>query len=217
MIMNLPLKNMVSQQIAPCSVIDPGVQAAFYAVDRARFVPPAWQGFAYADVPIPLGHGQHMLLPKEDGQLLQALRLSGEESVLEIGTGSGYLTALLAQLSQQIYSVESCQALAATAQTNLAELKLANVNLSVHDGREGWLDNAPYDRILITTAWDSLPTAICDQCRIGGVIIAVLGQAPATRALCFRRLSEHEWQTQSLFDLQVSPAPAKPELETFDF
>src|SRR3990170_2196080 len=154
--------NMVEQQIRPWEVLDQDVLDLLYAVPREEFVPPAHRNLAFSDMEIPLGEGERMWAPKIEARALQALALKRTDRVLEIGTGSGYLTALLAHRGAQVYSVEIRPALAAFGRANLERHGSDNVTLEIGDAARGWPAQAPYDVIVLTGSTPPLPARLVE-------------------------------------------------------
>ena len=210
--------NMVEQQIRPWEVLDTEVLGLFQRCPRDAFVPEEYRALAYADTRIPLSEGQVMMLPREEARLLQALQLGPRDAVLEVGTGSGYLTALLAALARHVTSVEISPALAARAGRNLAAQGIYNVTLEVGDGRLGWPDRgAPYDAIALTGSVYELDPALLEQVEVGGRLFAIVGQAPAMEARLVTRTSSRQWDTESLFETVVPPLIGAGPPPRFDF
>ena len=178
---------MVEQQLRARGIHDQRVLDAMLAVPRHEFVPPESQAHAYADHPLPIGAEQTISQPFIIAVSLQALALTGSESVLEVGTGSGFQTALLARLARQVYSVERHAKLAETAQRTLAEMGLENITISVRDGSQGWPDYAPYDVILVSAAAPSLPKSLVEQLGEGGKMVIPVGPAHAQELQLVRR------------------------------
>src|SRR4029079_8420205 len=166
---------------------DPRVLETMLQVPRHQFVAPEFQVQAYADYPLPIGAEQTISQPFIIAVSLQALALTGSESVLEVGTGSGFQTALLARLARQVYSVERHAKLAETAQRTLAEMGLENITISVRDGSQGWPDYAPYDVILVSAAAPSLPKSLVEQLGEGGKMVIPVGPAHAQELHLVRR------------------------------
>lgn len=154
---------------------DLAVLRAFAATPRHRFVPAAQRHRAYEDVALPIGGGQTISRPLTQARYLEALRLTGHERVLEVGTGSGYQTALLAAVAAQVFSVERVRALAESAQQTLREVGLANVSLLVGDGTLGWSAYAPYDAILVAAGGPEVPPPLVEQLAPGGRLLIPLG------------------------------------------
>src|SRR2546421_858819 len=154
---------------------DESILTAVASTPREFFVDEAQRRMAYADRALPISMGQTISQPLMVALMTQALRLSGKERVLEIGTGSGYQTAILARLSAHIYSIERHQQLALQAAKHLAQLALTNISLYVGDGSLGWPDAAPYDRILVTAAAPEIPTQLLDQLVTWGMLVIPVG------------------------------------------
>ncbi len=170
-------ERMVREQIAARGIADPRVLAAMGKVPRHLFVPEAMRGSAYGDFPLPIGQEQTISQPYMVALMSEALGLSGRESVLEIGTGSGYQTAVLAELAAHVYSVERVAALAGTARKALEEQGYHNVLVRVGDGTLGWPEYAPFDRILVTAGSPSIPAPLAAQLAPGGMMVLPVGDA----------------------------------------
>jgi len=166
---------MVELQIKRRGVINARVLQAFRTVPRHLFVPEEYQASAYADHPLPIGNEQTISQPYIVALMTAGLELIGDEVVLEIGTGSGYQTAILANLAKEVHSVERISQLSELAERNLRALEMDNIYLHVGDGSLGWPDNAPYDCILITAAAPFIPKIILDQLKANGRIVAPIG------------------------------------------
>ncbi len=154
---------------------DQRVLGAFSKVPRELFVPPELQALAYEDKPLLIGHGQTISQPYIVALMIQALELKGFEKVLEIGTGSGYQAALLAELVKSLYSVERIPELAEAAQRLLSQLGYRNINIGVAGDELGWRENAPYDRIIVAAAAPSVPNSLLEQLATGGIMIIPVG------------------------------------------
>lgn len=195
---------MITQQVRAWDVLDERVLELMSRVPRELFVPAAFREVAYADTDVPLGHGQRMLAPKVAGRILQAVDAQPLESALEIGTGSGYVTACLAASAREVRSLEIHEDLAAQARRNLAAAGVANAEVVTADAFE--LPDAPrYDVIVLT---GSLPLAnprFQRALRIGGRLFAIAGSAPVMEAQLVRRVSETLWNTEALFETVVEP------------
>ncbi|MGD0307939.1 MAG: protein-L-isoaspartate(D-aspartate) O-methyltransferase [Acidobacteriota bacterium] len=168
---------MVRNQLAERDVNDPRVLAAMLKVPRHRFVPIDLAASAYEDCPLPLMLGQTISQPYIVGHMTQALDLHGTERVLEIGTGSGYQAAVLADLASQVYTIEILPELAAQARLTLDELHYQNIHIRCGDGYSGWPDAAPFDRIIVTAAPDHVPQPLIDQLSIGGRLVIPVGRS----------------------------------------
>jgi protein-L-isoaspartate(D-aspartate) O-methyltransferase len=192
--------NMIEQQIRPWEVLDPAVLSLLAVVKREDFVPPAYKALAFVDTAVPLPQGQAMLEPKVEARLLQELGVHKHERVLEVGTGSGYMAALLAHKAQHVTSFEVSPELAALAIANLRRAGVANVTVRTGDGAAGAPSEAPFDAILLSGSVAEMPSALLAQLKVGGRAAAIVGQLPVMRAVLVTRTGEHAFQTRELFD-----------------
>ncbi len=168
---------MVELQLEGRDIHDKKVISAFRKVPRHLFVPEILRSSAYADYPLSIGEGQTISQPYIVALMTQLLCLEGEEKVLEIGTGSGYQTAILAELSRKVYTIERFATLASNATDVLAKLGYTNIEIMVGDGTLGWRQQAPFDRIIVTAANPTIPPPLVEQLREGGIIVIPLGEA----------------------------------------
>jgi protein-L-isoaspartate(D-aspartate) O-methyltransferase len=194
---------MVIQQVRPSDVLNDTVLAVMTDIARADFVDEDLVSMAYADTMLAIAHGQTMLTPILEGRFLQALDLTPETNVLEIGTGSGYFTALLAKLSNHIISVEYYADLSELAAKRLAEADIRNVTLTVGDASQGWPLVERIDTIVITAACAQVPDDYLQSLKVGGRLLIVTGTAPAMSVQLITRVSETEWQPQFLFETVI--------------
>jgi protein-L-isoaspartate(D-aspartate) O-methyltransferase len=199
--------NMIEQQIRPWEVLDPAVLALLAAVRREDFCPPAMRALAFVDTQVPLipgdAHGPCMLEPKVEARLLQELQVQHHEKVLEIGTGSGFMAALLAHRCQQVFTLECHPALAATARENLRRNGVANVtviDVPVDQGARGLPAEAPFDVIVLSGSVAEVPRELLTQLKVGGRLIAIVGDEPIMRARLFTRAGEAAYGEVDLFD-----------------
>jgi len=169
-------KRMVEEQLIPRGIKNERVLEAFLKVERHKFVPAELWESAYADYPLPIGEGQTISQPYIVALMTEELDLSGSEKVLEIGTGSGYQAAILAELAGEVYSIERFAGLARRAEDALVSLGYANVKIKVGDGTLGWEEFAPFDRIIITAASPRVPLPLAEQLKEGGKLILPLGE-----------------------------------------
>ena len=197
--------NMVEQQIRPWEVLDQDVLDLLYAVPREDFVPPSCRNLAFVDMEIPIGEGERMWPPKMEARVLQELALKRSDRVLEVGTGSGYLTALLAHRAAQVYSVEIKASLAAFGQANIARHGVDNVTLEVGDGARGYAKWGPYDVVVLTGSTPLLPRAVLDSLAPGGRAFAVVGEAPAMTAKIVTCTAPGEFRSAELFEILLAP------------
>ena len=209
--------NMIEQQIRTWEVLDPAVLALLDVVPRETFVDVSQAGLAFADIELPIGHGQTMLSPKVEGRILQALALKKTDKVLVIGTGSGYLTALIASQAASVVALEINAALNTIATERLAANNLNNVTLLVADGVNGYPDGAPYDAIVFTGALELRPTLAENMLAIGGRCFAVIGQAPIMQATLTQRVSEQSFKRDVLFETCFPPLLNAPQAAKFTF
>ncbi len=193
--------NMVEQQIRPWDVLSQGVLNVMAEVPREKFVPTGYQALAFADVEIPLAHGQMMMPPRLEARLLQSLSIKPTDRVLEIGTGSGYLTALLAKLAQHVDSVDIYEDFIERAEQKLANFD--NVSLSIGNAAQGWKTDIQYDVIVLTGSIPLLYPHFKQQLKPSGRLFAIVGQEPIMEALVVTRYSDTEWQIDSLFETSV--------------
>jgi len=202
--MNEAREQMIEQQVRAWHVLDEGVLAVLREVPREHFVPADQRFLAFADVPIPLSKGQHMLRPSVAGRLLQALELRKADRVLEVGAGSGYLTACLAVATVQVRSVEIFPELAGLAQANLASLGIRNAEVAAADVAS--VDSAErYDAIALTASLPVYDARFEQQLEIGGRLFVVVGEGPAMEARLVRRVGADKWTHESLFETVLDP------------
>jgi len=192
--------NMIEQQIRPWEVLDQGVLSLLAVVKREDFVPPACRALAFFDTEVPLPEGQAMLAPKVEARLLQALHVARHERVLEIGTGSGHMAALLAHRAQHVTSLEIRPTLAALATANLRHAGIANASVIATDGSRGLPAEAPFDVIVLSGSVAEVPQALLDQLKPGGRLVAVVGDQPVMRATLVTRVAATQFKSDVLFD-----------------
>jgi protein-L-isoaspartate(D-aspartate) O-methyltransferase len=197
--------NMVEQQIRTWEVLDQDVLDLLYVVPREEFVPAEYRALAFSDLEIPLAEGQKMWQPKLEARVLQELAVRKTDRVLEVGTGSGHLTALLSHRASHVFSVEISHELAALGRDNLARHGADNVTLETGDAARGWPAHAPYDVIVLTGSTPVLPAAFLDQLAPGGRLFAVVGEAPAMRARLVTRTAPDACGEVDLFETVLAP------------
>lgn len=194
-------ETMVEQQIRPWDVLDPRVLEVLARLPREAFVSERHRALAYADLELPLGHGETMLKPVLEGRALQALALAGGESVLEIGTGAGFLTACLASLAREVVSLEQHADLAAAARDRLRVQGLGNVDV-VDTDAFAWADDRQFDAICVTGAVDAIPSRFVQRLRPGGRMFIVHGRVPAMEAVLLRN-DVNGQRIESLFETEL--------------
>jgi len=203
--------NMIEQQIRPWEVLDDRVLSLITEIHREEYVPEASCKLAFADMGIALAHDQEMMQPKIEARLLQALAIQETETVLEVGTGSGYLTALLARLAKQVYSVDIYPEFTAEAAAKLKKSAIKNVTLETGDASRSWNQHQPYDVIAITGSCPTPPADYLNALRVGGRLFVIVGEAPIMEAMIYTRTSNDSWAKESLFETVL---PALVNLET---
>ena len=214
--MELARFNMVEQQIRPWDVLDMDVLDLIKKLKREHFVPLDQQSLAFMDIDIPLGHGVAMWQPKLEARALQALKLKSTDRVLEVGTGSGYLTALLSRMAAQVTSVELVQELSAHAARNLAAHHFDNITLEVGDASKGW-GNEKYDAIVLTGSVPMAPESFYEMLNIGGRLFAIVGDAPAMQAVLVVCVALGVFESTTLFETSVAPLRNAPQPQRFIF
>ena len=202
--------NMVEQQIRTWQVLDQDVLDLLYVVPREEFVPPQYRGLAFSDMEIPIEvgakAGERMWQPKLEARVLQELMVRKTDRVLEVGTGSGYLTALLSHRAAQVVSVELKPALAAFGRANLERHGADNIVLETGDAARGWPAHAPYDVIVLTGSTPVLPQALTAQLAPLGRLFAVVGEAPAmTARVVVAASGTGGWRSTDLFETVIAP------------
>ncbi len=197
--------NMIEQQIRPWDVLDPRVLEVIAETPRERFVPSEYFNMAFADTQIPLAHGQLMMEPKLEGRILQSLQIKPTDRILEIGTGSGYLTACLAKLGANVVSVDIFPEFCQQAQQQTAGLGLENIQFEVGDAAQGWNENGEFDVIVISASLPMQQPAFQESLTIGGRMFVVIGEGNLMDAELIRRLDQGEWTTESLFETHLPP------------
>jgi protein-L-isoaspartate(D-aspartate) O-methyltransferase len=195
--------NMIEQQIRPWDVLDPDVLNALRSVKRELFVLPEHQALAFSEVQLPIGCGQNMLEPKVEAKALQAIGVKPGDSILEIGTGSGYMAALLAVRGEWVRSVEIEPQLARFAADNLARNDIDNVIVEEGDGSAGWAVRAPYDVIMASGAVREVPQIWLDQLKPGGRLFAFVGNAPVMKGQLIVNLGDGQFRSSTVFETLV--------------
>ncbi len=197
-------QQMVQQQVRAWDVLDADILDVLAAVPREQFVPAGLEALAFADTRIPIGHGQFMMTPTVEGRVLQALELAPTDDVLEVGTGSGFLTACLARLAGSVLSIDLYDDFLAAAEDSLAEAGITNAELgamnAVHD-----LPQQEFDAIAVTGSLQTFDPRFVTALKPGGRLFVVVGDAPVMEARLVTRTGENDWATEALFETEVAP------------
>ena len=209
--------NMVEQQIRTWEVLDQDVLDLLYVVPREEFVPPQHRALAFSDLEIPIGEGERMWQPKLEARVLQELNVRKTDRVLEVGTGSGYFTALLSHRAAQVVSVEIKPALAALGSASLEHHGADNLTLEVGDAARGWPARAPYDVIVLTGSTPVLPAAFLEQLAPGGRLFAVVGEPPVMTARLVAAAAPGAWHSIDLFETMLRPLANAERASSFRF
>jgi protein-L-isoaspartate(D-aspartate) O-methyltransferase len=195
--------NMVEQQVKPWEVLDERILAQMEAIQREDFVPVRYRKLAFADLSIPLPHDQIMMRPKVEGRMLQALALKEDDTALEIGTGSGYITACLAGLCKHVVSVEYHEDFYRDAEARLAEKGITNAELFHGDVMSGWQPEQAHDVVVVTGSVPAIPEAFQGWVNPGGRLFVITGKLPAMEARLLTRLGVSDWEEESLFETEL--------------
>jgi protein-L-isoaspartate(D-aspartate) O-methyltransferase len=195
--------NMIEQQIRPWDVFDPEALETLASVKRELFVPEALRAQAFTDTQLPIGKGQSMLEPKVEAKVLQALAIKPGDKVLEVGTGSGSMAALLALRAEWVRTVEIEPELAALAQRALRSAGADNVTVEQGDGLAGWPISAPYDAIVLSGGVQQVPAVLFDQLAVGGRLFAFVGRSPVMQATLYTKTGDGQIRKSVVFDTLV--------------
>ncbi|MGH8696605.1 MAG: protein-L-isoaspartate O-methyltransferase family protein [Burkholderiales bacterium] len=209
--------NMVEQQIRPWEVLDQQVLDLLYVVHREDFVPAAYRALAFADLEIPIGEGETMLQPKVEARILQEVAPGASDKALEVGTGSGYMAALLAHRARHVHSVEISPTLKRFGEANLRTAGIVNVTVEQGDAARGWSKHAPYDVIVLTGSTPVLPDALLAQLAPGGRLFAAVGERPVMSARLVTAVGGGSFNTVDLFETVLAPLKNALEREKFVF
>ena len=208
--------NMLEQQVRPGDVLDHKVLGVLKQIKRVDFVDESLSGIAYADIALPIGHGQMMLPPILHGRMLQALEIHNDEHVLEVGTGSGYFTALLSTLAQHVTTIEIMKELSLIAKQNIKGYGFDNITYCVGDASKIYPLSDRIDVIVLTAAFVVVPDDYLQNIKVGGRLLAVVGQEQNMEVQLIYRVAEREWQTKSVLETVIPAvinAEPKPEFK----
>lgn len=209
--------NMVEQQVRTWSVLNPDILDLLYQIKREEFVPAAYRFMAFTDMEIPLEHDAVMLTPKMEARILQELNINKTDKILEIGTGTGYMTALLAKLGTHVYSVEIVPELHAMARINLQTHDITNITLEQGDAARGWPEHGPYDVIVLTASTPVLPETFQQSLAPGGRLFVIVGEEPVMEAMLITCITPGNYSSICLFETCTAPFRNALQREQFHF
>ena len=209
--------NMIEQQIRPWDVLDSSILALLSAVHREDFVPPAHKALAFMDLEVPLPAGQSMLNPKVEARMVQDLNLGKRDNVLQIGAGSGYVTALLAHKAQRVIALENKTELVSLARNNLRKAQISNAEIVEGDGSRGFAAQGPYAAIVLTGSVTAVPQALFDQLKPGGRLLAIEGRDPVMQAKLYTKSEQGQITHEELFDTIAPPLDGMASDRPFTF
>ena len=209
--------NMIEQQVRTWEVLDQRVLDTMNRIPRENFVPEQYRALAFADTNIPLGNKRVMMAPKVEGRLLQALNITPDDSILEIGTGSGYLTACLASLGKHVTSIDIAPGFTAMASNNLAEQDISNITLETADVANGLANGEQYDVIAVTGSLPVLQQQFYENLKIGGRLFVITGKLPIMEALLITRVNQDNWSQECLFETCIPPLEHASKPQSFIF
>ena len=209
--------NMVEQQVRPWDVLDAQVLELFASIPREDFVPVRYRKMAFADLAIPLDNDQCMMKPVVEGRLLQALGLQPDETVLEIGTGSGFITACLSQMAKGVVSVDIFEQFSTSAAGNLRDKGIKNVEFETGDVMSGWQPEQAHDVVVVTGSVPEVPEHFLGWVNPGGRMFVVCGESPAMEAKLLTRLNATEWREESLFETDLARLINAEKAPQFEF
>lgn len=209
--------NMIEQQIRPWDVLDRKILDVIIETPREAFVPEAQQSLAFVDMSLPLGHDEYMMEPKLEARLLQSLEIQASDTALEIGTGSGYLTACLARLAAKVHSIDIHEDFSQMAAKRLAALNIDNVQLQVGDAAHGMPESTTqYDVIAVTGSIPEYDDCFQQMLKPGGRLFIIVGDAPAMQATLVTRVTENDYYHRVLFETVVKPLIGRQRQESFE-
>ena len=209
--------NMVEQQVRTWEVLDSKVLGLMENVHREDFVPVRYRKLAFADLSVPLAMGQSMMCPRVEGRMLQSLDLQQEDSILEIGTGSGFITACLSVMARRVVSVELFEELYREAEIRLRDKHMHNVELYVGDVMTGWQPQQAHDVVVVTGSVPAVPESFRDWVNPGGRMFVVVGESPAMEARLLTRVGFSDWLEESLFETDLPRLVNSTPPANFDF
>ena len=209
--------NMVEQQVRPAEVLDARVLELLENTHREDFVPVRYRKMAFTDMAIPLDHGESMMKPVVEGRMLQALALKPDETVLEIGTGSGFVTACLAQMAKSVLSVDIHEGFSTGAAARLKEQEIHNVAFETGDALAGWQPEQAHDAVVVTGSVAEIPEQFRGWVNPGGRLFVVSGDSPAMEAKILTKLNATDWREESLFETDLDRLNNAEKAAEFEF
>lgn len=209
--------NMIEQQIRPWEVLDPQVLDLILRIPREEFVPAEYRAQAFTDMALPIGCDEVMMEPKVEARMLQSLSVQPGDKVLEVGAGSGYVTALLAALASEVISVEIHPELLEQARSNLSAQHIDNVTLEEGNAANGWDKAQPYDVIAVTGSMPTISQGLKENLQIGGRMFVVVGGDPIMEAVLVTRINANEWREEFLFETVIPPLKGAGKKASFEF
>jgi len=210
-------KNVIEQQIRPWGGLNLRANQALSDMPRENFVPEDYQGLVFADMEIPLGGGAKMFSPKIEGRILDAVNIQSDETVLEIGTGSGYFTAVLSTLANSVVSIEIDQTLSTSAKNNLKSLAINNVDLRTEDASTADFSGQKYDVIILGCSLNAQSQQLNELLNIGGRLFAIIGSKNKMQATLITRISDNEWEEKSIFETHLDYMQGQEPAAAFAF
>lgn len=210
-------RNVIEQQVRPWGGLNLRANQALSDVPRENFVPEEFQGLVFADIEIPLSNNAKMFSPKIEGRILDSVNVQSDEIVLEIGTGSGYFTAVLGKLADSVVSIEIDQALSASAKKNLQSLAINNVDLQVSDASTADFSQQKYDVIVLGCSLNAQSQKLNELLNIGGRLFAIIGIKNKMQATLITRISDNEWQAKSIFETHLDYMQGQEPVVAFAF
>ncbi len=209
-------KNTIEQQVRPWGGLNNSVNEALIQIHRENFVPKKYKNLAFADIEVPLSSNSKMLSPKLEGRMLDAVNIKEHEDVLQIGTGSGYIAAVMSKLSKSVTSIEINEELINSAQQRLQDLEINNVQLINMDVGD-WHPNDFYDVVIVEASVPKISPSYMHLLSVGGRMFIVVGEGNTMSAMLITRTSEHKWETKSLFDTHIDPLIGMQPPQKFEF
>jgi len=209
--------NMIEQQIRPWDVLDSSILELLSIIRREDFVPAAHRSQAFMDVELPLGNGRFLLAPRVEARLVQSLNLSKSDTVLQVGAATGFVTALLAHKAQRVVALEADATLASATRANLRQAAVNNAEVVEGQGLDGLPQQAPFDAILLCGSVPTVSQDLLDQLKVGGRLLAVVGQGPMMQTTLFTRVSNTQFSKKELFDTVIARLPGVTEPSQFQF